>query len=106
MANFATPRPGGFSPVYHEFGSRAVVIVADVTGYILGCKECRLIREINGRIKSCWFQPDLQVLFFRMEFVLSALTERERCGGIRGFRGTPSGTWIVRIYSFLARRTS
>jgi hypothetical protein len=64
VANFAMPRPDGFSAVYQEFGPRAVFIVAGGAGYVVDCEERRLVREINGPIDQCWYQPELRALVF------------------------------------------
>lgn len=64
VANFAMPRPDGFSAVYQEFGSKAVVVVSGGAGYIVDCEERRLVREINGPIDQCWYQPELHALIF------------------------------------------
>lgn len=64
VANFATLHADGFSAVYQQFGSKAVVVVAGGAGYIVDCEEHRLIREISVPIDHCWYQPELHALIF------------------------------------------
>lgn len=64
VGNFATLRNDGFSAVYQEFGSKAVVVVSGGAGYVVDCEERRLVREIGGPIDHCWYQPELHALIF------------------------------------------
>ncbi|TCL76074.1 hypothetical protein [Rhizobium sp. BK251] len=64
VANFAMPRSDGFCAVYQEFGPKTVVVVAGGAGYVIDCEERRLLREIDGHIDQCWYQPELHAVVF------------------------------------------
>lgn len=75
---------------------KAVVIVAGGAGYVVDCEERRLVREINGPIDQCWFNPSCTPSSFRMGWVLVVSTVAEHFGAVLGFRGMAYETSTAR----------
>jgi hypothetical protein len=62
VGNFAKFWEGGETSIHTELGSRAVVVVAGGSGYLVDAEARRLVREIGFAIRHIWFDGSLQAM--------------------------------------------
>jgi len=62
VGNFAKAWEGGQTSVHTDLGSRAVVVVAGGSGYLVDATTRRLVREIAFDIQHIWFDDGLQAI--------------------------------------------
>jgi hypothetical protein len=62
VGNFAKFWDRGETSVHTTLGSRAVVVVAGGSGYLVDTETRRLIREIGFDIQHIWFNDDLEAM--------------------------------------------
>lgn len=62
VGNFAKFEEGGETSIHTELGSRAIVVVAGGSGYLVDAETRRLVREIGFDIQRIWFDDGAQAM--------------------------------------------